>query len=116
MTPLAGASETAGVRRAAPGATPAAQSPAPLDETGESVPDTAATASEALTRRAEAFLLATAVRRQALSARLDRMRADFNAVQEERSERLRELNMLRDMAIEQAKHDDEILKKFIAMI
>jgi hypothetical protein len=116
MTPLAGSPEAPGVRRPPPAAGPAAQPAAPLDETGESVRDTAATSSEALTRRAEAFLLATAVRRQALSARLDRMRADFNAAEEERSERLRELNMLRDMAIEQAKHDDEILKKFIAMI
>ena len=47
---------------------------------------------------------------------MDRMKADFNASQEERSEQMREMNALRDMAVEQAKKDDEILKKYIAMI
>ena len=44
------------------------------------------------------------------------MKADFNEAQEERSEMLREMNALRDMAVEQAKKDDEILKKYVAMI
>jgi len=47
---------------------------------------------------------------------MDRMKADFNAAQEQRSEALREMNALRDMAVEQSKKDDEILKKYIAMI
>ncbi|MBD5634740.1 MAG: hypothetical protein IAI49_09705 [Candidatus Eremiobacteraeota bacterium] len=116
MTPISGAAEGAAV------AAPPALAPIPdgarlpLDETAESVPDSAATLAEAFSQRAEVLLLATQGHQQALQARLDRMRADFNAAQEERSERLREMNMLRDMAMEQAKHDDEILKKFIAMI
>ncbi len=92
------------------------QTNAPIDDTAESVPDTAATLAEAFSRRAELFLLASQGHQQQLQARLDRMRSDFNAAQEERSEHLREMNALRDMAMEQNKHDDEILKKFIAMI
>ncbi len=88
----------------------------PLDDTAESVPDTAATLAQEVAQRAELLLLATQGHQQQLQARLDRMRGDFNAKQEERSEKLREMNMLRDMAMEQNKHDDEILKKFIAMI
>ncbi len=89
---------------------------APLDDTAESVPDTAASLADVVARRAELLVLAAQTEQQALQARLDRMRATFNATQEVRSERLRQMNMLRDMAMEQAKHDDEILKKYIAMI
>ena len=114
MTP---AIATAGTAPAAP-AFPIAGADAeiPLDDTADTVPDTASTLADALSQRAEMFLLATAGHQQQLQARLDRMRSDFNATQEERSEHLREMNALRDMAMEQNKHDDEILKKFIAMI
>jgi len=61
-------------------------------------------------------MLAQQTQQQVLQARIDRMKADFNASQEQRSEAMREMNALRDMAIEQEKKDDEILKKFIAMI
>jgi hypothetical protein len=88
----------------------------PLDTTTDAVPDTAERMADALARRAELLLLAVNSRQHALQARLDKMRAEFNATQEERSEKMREMNMLRDMAMEQAKHDDEILKKYIAMI
>jgi hypothetical protein len=88
----------------------------PLDETAESVPDTAASLADVVARRAEVLVLAAQSEQQMLQARLDHMRAAFNAAQEVRSERLRQMNMLRDMAMEQAKHDDEILKKYIAMI
>ena len=71
---------------------------------------------DVVARRAEVLVLAAQSEQQVLQARLDRMRATFNAAQEVRSERLRQMNMLRDMAMEQAKHDDEILKKYIAMI
>lgn len=88
----------------------------PLDETAESVPDTAITLADEFSKRAELLLLVQQSHQQDLQARLDRMKAEFNAAQEERSERMREMNALRDMAVEQAKKDDEILKKYIAMI
>jgi hypothetical protein len=101
-------------------AQPRAESAAPerraaLDDTAESVPDSAATLAEAFSKRAAAVLAAQS-QQQLLQLRLDRMKADFNAAQEERSELLRESNALRDMALEQAKKDDEVLKKYIAMI
>jgi len=95
---------------------PAVAASPPLDDTAESVPDTAATLAEDIARRAEIIMLAHQSLQQDQQAKLDRMRADFNATQEERSEMLREMNALRDMAMEQSKKDDEILKKFIAMI
>ena len=88
----------------------------PLDETAETVPDTAITLADEFSKRAEVLLLAQQSHQQELQARMDRMKADFNAAQEERSEMMREMNALRDMAVEQAKKDDEILKKYIAMI
>jgi hypothetical protein len=93
----------------------AAQAP-PLDETAESVPDTAISLADEFSKRAEILLLEQQSHQQDLQARLDRMKADFNGSQEQRSEMLREMNALRDMAVEQAKKDDEILKKYIAMI
>jgi len=88
----------------------------PLDETGDSTPDIAETLAQRFSRRAEAVLVAQQSEQQQLQLRLDRVRASFNASQEMRAERLRQANALRDMAIEQAKKDDEILKKYIAMI
>ncbi len=44
------------------------------------------------------------------------MRVEFDETQAERAELLREANVLRDMALEQQKRDDEILKKWIALI
>ncbi len=89
---------------------------APLDETGDSTPDVAETLAQRFSRRAEAALVAQQSEQQQLQLRLDRVRASFNASQEMRAERQRQANALRDMAIEQAKKDDEILKKYIAMI
>jgi hypothetical protein len=88
----------------------------PLDVTADAMPDSAATVAQAYAKRAALVMLAMQSEQQTLQARLDRLKADFNASQEERSEMLREMNALRDMAVEQAKKDDEILKKFIAMI
>jgi hypothetical protein len=98
---------------AAPGTAPAL---APPDDTAEVPLDRVSSYADAVARRSELFLLATQARQQDQQARLDRMRANFNESQERRSERLREMNALRDMAIEQAKKDDEVLKKYIAMI
>ena len=102
---------------AAPVETGSRPDPVPVvDDTAETTADTASTLAEELARRAELVLVATQSAQQQLQARLDAMRARFNAAQEVRAERLRQMNMLRDMAMEQAKHDDEILKKYIAMI
>ena len=98
---------------AGPGSAPAV---APLDDTADAPQDTVSSYADAVSRRAELFMLAAQSRQQDQQLRLDRMRANFNEAQERRAERLREMNALRDMAIEQAKKDDEILKKYIAMI
>ena len=98
---------------AGPGPAPALSPP---DDTAEVPLDSVTSYADAVTRRSEVFLLATQARQQDQQARLDRMRANFNEAQERRTERLREMNALRDMAIEQAKKDDEVLKKYIAMI
>ncbi len=89
---------------------------APLDDTAGVPTDRVGSYADAIAQRSELFLLATQARQQDQQARLDRMRANFNESQERRSERMREMNALRDMAIEQAKKDDEVLKKYIAMI
>ncbi len=89
---------------------------AALDVTAESVPDTVATLAEAFGRRAEVVMLVQQSRQQEMQARLDAMKAAFNAATERRSEQMRELNVLRDMALDQAKKDDEVLKKYIALI
>lgn len=89
---------------------------APLDETAETVPDYVATMSQALARRAQMVLMREQSLQNDLQLKLDRMRSNFNAAQEMRAEQLREMNALRDMAVEQGKKDDEILKKYISMI
>ena len=88
----------------------------PLDDTAETIPDTAATLAQEFAKRAEILLLVQQSQQQETQSRLDRLKADFNAKQEERTEALREMNALRDMALEQAKKDDEVLKKYIALI
>jgi hypothetical protein len=100
----------------------AARPPAPaaaaanIDDTAESAPDTAATLAQAFSKHVEVAMLAQQAHQQELQVKLDRMKADFNQAQEARAETLREMNALRDMALEQAKKDDEVLKKYIAMI
>jgi len=78
--------------------------------------DSVSTLAEAFSKRAELMMLTQQSRQQELQLKMDRLKADFNAAQEQRSEALREMNALRDMAVEQSKKDDEILKKYIAMI
>lgn len=87
----------------------------PLDDTAET-DDRVTTLAQTVSRRAQIMLLRTQSMQQDLQLRIDRMKADFNAAQEERSEQLREMNALREMAVEQGKKDDEILKKYIGMI
>jgi hypothetical protein len=85
----------------------------PFDATAESAAD--GLADEAA-HRAEKLMLAQSLDDQVRQTRLDRVRAAFDADQAERAEYEREMNVLRDMALEQQKHDDEILKKWIALI
>jgi hypothetical protein len=47
---------------------------------------------------------------------LEKQREEFDLVTRVRAELERETNALRDMAMEQMKNDDEILKKWIALI
>jgi hypothetical protein len=49
-------------------------------------------------------------------AALEAQREEFDFVTRVRAETERELNALRDMAMEQMKNDDELLKKWIALI
>ena len=114
--PRAVTSPPAGPLPTSAAAAVAATNIAPLDETAETVPDYVATMSEALARRAQLLLMRQQSVQNDLQLRLDRMRNDFNAAQEMHSEQLREMNALRDMAVEQGKKDDEILKKYITMI
>ncbi len=90
-------------------------SAAPLDDTAEPA-DRIEDLALAVSKRTQVLLLRQQSLQQDLQIKLDRMRADFNAAQEERAEQLREMNAVRDMAVEQGKKDDEILKKFITMI
>lgn len=88
---------------------------APLDVTAEAVPDTESLA-DTIARRAELMVVKQNEADEESQLRIDRMRADFDNAQAERAELQREMNVLRDMALEQQKHDDEILKKWIALI
>ncbi len=108
----------AGSRPPAPPAAGAAagDESAPLDDTADSPRDAAATASEELVRRAELLMLRQQVEQQDRETRLDRLRSDFDFTQQQRAEFLREMNILRDMAMEQRKKDDETIKKWIALI
>jgi len=88
----------------------------PLDDTAESVPDGVASLAAEISKRAAVLLLAQKRLEQEQGARLAKVHSEFNAGQEERSELLREADTLRDMAMEQMKKDDEILKKWISLI
>lgn len=111
-TPAAASSTAAG-----PPSSPAPSSSAnsPLDVTAESRPDTDALV-DAVAHRAELMVVKQNEVDQETQLRIDRLRAEFDNAQAERAELMRERNVLRDMALEQQKRDDEILKKWIALI
>ena len=88
----------------------------PPDDTADPAPDSASSLSDELVRRAELLMLREQVQIQDRDARLDRLRSDFDYSQQQRAEFLREMNILRDMAMEQRKKDDELIKKWIALI
>jgi hypothetical protein len=95
------------------GASPSAE--APLDVTAETAGDTDALNAASVRR---VLMLAAKQNEvdQETQVRLDRLRVEFDNSQAERAELMREANVLRDMAMEQQKRDDEILKKWIALI
>ena len=111
-TPAA-ASSTAAGPPSSPAPSPAAI--APLDVTAESLPDTEALA-DAVAHRVELMVVKQNEADQESQLRIDRMRAEFDNAQGERAELIREMNVLRDIALDQQKRDDEILKKWIALI
>ena len=65
---------------------------------------------------AERQLVRRQMQAQAQELAMDRIRKTFDVHEAERAELLREWNAMRDLAMEQMKHDDEILKKWIALI
>ena len=98
---------------------PKAAGPAPeasLDETADAAPDTTALMADEFSKHVEYALVAQQTRQQEAQIKLDQMKSDFNDSEQERAELIREMNALRDMALEQAKKDDEVLQKYIAMI
>ena len=91
------------------------------DDAGVTTPsepraDVAESSSDEVARRAESLLVRAHLQTEAEELQLDRIRKDFDIHEAERAEYTREWNAIRDLAMEQMKHDDEILKKFIALI
>ena len=83
------------------GAPPAATDAGPVEVPGDIDARIAALIARATTPEDEA---------------LERQREEFDLVTRIRAEADREVNALRDMAMEQMKHEDELLKKWIALI
>lgn len=120
-TPAAGSKPAAGP----PGSTksdpldaPDTSGTGPLDVTADSLPDTTALA-DSIARRVQLLAAKTAKSGDVdleSQLRIDQMHAEFDSTQAERAELMREANVLRDMAMEQQKRDDEILKKWISLI
>jgi hypothetical protein len=118
--PLSRASSTRAPRGVQAATSPAAgSSPSPatdsLDVTADGAPDTEAL-SDAIAQRAALMVVKQNEINEESQLRIDHLRSEFDDAQAERAELLREMNVLRDMALEQQKHDDEILKKWIALI
>ncbi len=79
-------------------------------------PDIAETIADEIARRAELLMVAQRGKADAREFEIDRMRTEFDLREQERAEFLREWNVARDLSMEQLKHDDEIVKKWIALI
>ena len=86
-----------------------------VDPDGLVVPEDAV-GEDALTRHLQLALLAQRKRQDAGEMAIDHMRAEFDMHEQQRAEFLREWNVIRDMAMEQMKRDDDIVKKWIALI
>ncbi len=72
--------------------------------------------ADAIARRTQLRLLQQKAGDDARQVELDRMREEFDFEQKEHAELLREFNLMRDLALEQTKKDDEAVKKWIALI
>ena len=78
--------------------------------------DMAETLADEIARRTELLMVAQRGKADAREFQIDRMRTEFDLHEQERAELLREWNVTRDAAMEQMKHDDDIVKKWIALI
>jgi hypothetical protein len=87
-----------------------------VDPQPQPSPDVAETIADEIARRAELLMVAQRGKADAREFEIDRMRTDFDLHEQERAELLREWNVTRDAAMEQMKHDDDIVKKWIALI
>ncbi len=76
----------------------------------------AETLADEIARRTELLMVAQRGKADAREFQIDRMRTEFDLHEQERAELLREWNVTRDAAMEQMKHDDDIVKKWIALI
>jgi hypothetical protein len=111
-------SKAGGSSRADPSKTSGDTTPVDAGSVTASVlqPDLAATIAEDIAQRAELLMAAQRGKADARELAIDTMRTEFDLHEAERAELLREWNLTRDMAMEQMKKDDEIVKKWIALI
>lgn len=72
--------------------------------------------ADTIARRTQFRLLQQKAGDDARQAELDRLRQEFDFAQKERAELLREFDLMRELALEQAKKDDEAVKKWMALI
>lgn len=72
--------------------------------------------ADAIARRTQYRLLQQKAGADARQAELDRLQQAFDFEQKERAELLREFNLMRDLALEQVKRDDEAVKKWMALV
>jgi hypothetical protein len=72
--------------------------------------------ADAIAQRTQLRLLQQKAGDDARQGELDRLAQEFDFAQKERAELLREYNLMRDLALEQTKKDDEAVKKFMALV
>jgi hypothetical protein len=98
--------------RPAAARSPLSASAAPAVPDPDGAPDAPETQAALNARIAALVARATTPEDEAL----ERQREEFDFVTRVQAESDREINALRDMAMEQMKQDDELLKKWIALI
>jgi hypothetical protein len=103
-------------RSGARGSRPAREDPQEHDVQPQPSADIAETIADEIARRTELLMLAQRGKADAREFQIDRMRTEFDLHEQERAELLREWNVTRDAQMEQMKHDDDIVKKWIALI
>ena len=72
--------------------------------------------AEAIARRTQLRLLQEKAGDDARQIELDRLKQEFDFEQKERAELLREFNLMRELALDQMKKDDEAVKKWMALV